>query len=132
MPYILARALTDGKVGLEAFTDRAVRDTSVRKLAEKIQMDHDPGLSEDEEGSRPTTVAVQLKNGQTLSHRVNYPKGGRQIPLSALEMQGKFMECAMRAIRKEAADQVLEYLGHLEDLDDLEPLCRLLIGENKE
>jgi 2-methylcitrate dehydratase PrpD len=132
MPYILARALIDGKVSLDTFTDEAVRDSSVKEVAEKIYMEHDPELKEGEKGGRPTRVVIRLKDGGTLSQRVDYPKGSKEAPLNSLAMQGKFVECAVRAIRKEAANQVVEYLGHLEDLDDLEPLCRLLIGENKE
>jgi 2-methylcitrate dehydratase PrpD len=50
MGYILARAIIDGKVTLDTFTDEAIRDTSVLRLAEKVHMEVDPELEEDAEG----------------------------------------------------------------------------------
>ncbi|MBM4298392.1 MAG: MmgE/PrpD family protein, partial [Deltaproteobacteria bacterium] len=37
MPYLVARALLDGKVSLHAFTDAAVREPNVLKFAERVQ-----------------------------------------------------------------------------------------------
>jgi 2-methylcitrate dehydratase PrpD len=128
MPYILARALVDGRLGLDSFTDKAVQETSVRKLAEKVQMEHDPELSEDEEDRQPSKVTIQLRDGRRFSHRVDYPRGGHQVALSAEEIRDKFVECARKAIKEESASQVLAYLRDVQNLDNLEPLCRLLVG----
>ena len=128
MPYILARALVDGRLGLDSFTDEAVRETSVRNLAEKVQMELDPELSEDKEDSQPSKVTIQLKDGRRFSHQVDYPKGGRRVPLSPEEIRDKFVGCARQAITEESASQLLAYLRDVQDLDNLEPLCRLLAG----
>lgn len=128
MPYILARALVDGRLGLDSFTDKAVQETAVRKLAEKVQMELDLELSEDKEDSQPSKVTIQLKDGRSFSHRVDYPKGGRQVPLSPEEIRDKFVECARTAITEESTNRVLAYLRDVQDLDSLEPLCGLLAG----
>src|SRR5437773_10316326 len=44
MPYLVARAIIDGKVGLDIFTDSAVRDQSVLSLAARVQMREDNNL----------------------------------------------------------------------------------------
>lgn len=129
MPYILARALIHGKLRLEHFTDDAVRDASVRQLGERISMEHDPGIEDSREGRRPSRVTIRLKDGRSLSQRVDFPKGGRQVPMTREEIREKFVECARTAIDKEAAERVLDYLDRLENLNDLEPLCKLLLGK---
>ncbi len=128
MPYILARALENGKLALDAFTDKAVQETSVRKLAEKIQMELDPELSEEKEDTQPSRVTIQLNDGRQFSHRVDYPKGGRHVPLTQEEIRHKFLECATKAINEQSAIQILAYVRDLENHDHLEPLWRLLVG----
>ncbi len=64
MPYLVARALIDGKVSLHAFTDAAVRDRNVLKLAERVQMNLDNDLRKTDPGGRPCRVTVRLKDGQ--------------------------------------------------------------------
>ncbi|MBI2351407.1 MAG: MmgE/PrpD family protein [Deltaproteobacteria bacterium] len=128
MPYILARALVDGRLGLDSFTDKAVQDSSVRKLAEKVQMELDLDLSEDKEDSQPSKVTIELKDGRSFSQRIDYPKGGRYVPLSPEEIRDKFVECARKAITEQSTNRVLAYLLDVQDLDALEPLCELLAG----
>ncbi len=129
MAYILARAIIDGKVTLDTFTDEAVLNPAVLNLAEKVQMEVDPDLEENEEGSRPCTVMVHLKDGRSLSRSVEYPKGTPQSPLSAKELKEKFVECAKRALKEKAANQALEMLEALEGLESVAPLCQLLMAE---
>ena len=129
MPYILARALIDGKLGLETFTDEAIRDSEVHRLAEKIHMEVDPDVDVKREGDNPCKVVIRSKDGRTFSRRVDYPKGSPQAPLTPQELRKKFVECARRALSEKVVGQVLEYLDRLERLENLNPLCQLLMGE---
>ncbi|MFC1814367.1 MmgE/PrpD family protein [Thermodesulfobacteriota bacterium] len=128
MPYILARALIHGKLKIEHFTDEAVWDVSARNLGEKISLEHDPEMDDTSGNRRPGRVTIRFKDGRTLSQHVDYPKGGRQVPLTLEEIRQKFFECAERIVANETAYRVLEYLERLETLSNLEPLCQYLIG----
>ena len=79
MPYLVARALIDGKVSLHAFTDAAVRDQNVLKLAERVQMNLDNNLKKTDPGGRPCRVTVRLKNGQVLSREAQHAKAVRNF-----------------------------------------------------
>ena len=131
MPYVLARALMHGRLVLDHFTDEAVRDPLVTDLAEKISMGHDSTF-QDVEGRRPAHVTIQLKGGSTHSHRVDFPKGSKQSPLSPEEFREKFVECAGKAAEKETIDRFLEHLKDLENLPDLKPLCELLMSKDRQ
>ena len=115
MGYILARAVVDGKVTLDTFTEEAIRDTSVIGLAEKVHMEVDPELEEDAEGSHPSKVTIRLKDGRTISGRVDYAKGtAKKWPLTPEELRDKLINCARRALREKA---VLEAAAMIEKLE---------------
>ena len=128
MPYLLARAIIDGRVFIDAFTDSAVRDPNVLKLAERIQMRLDNNLPSTDLGSRPCRVTLRLKNGQTHSRVVQNAKGSPEFPLTADELKGKFTDCARQTLNESATNRVLDDLDRLETLKDIRPLCQLLLG----
>ncbi|MFQ5682578.1 MAG: MmgE/PrpD family protein [Candidatus Binatia bacterium] len=131
MPYVLARAMTDGKVSLDTFTDDAVREHRILELAAKVHMTVDPGLRESGAGSRPCRVAIRLNNGTSFSRDVDHPRGSPEILLSPAELRAKFVECATRAISKETANRVLGYLHRLETVTDIRPLCEILSAKGE-
>jgi 2-methylcitrate dehydratase PrpD len=131
MPYLLARAIIDGRLFIDAFTDSAVRDKNVLRLAEKIQMHPEPDLQPTALGSRPCKVTIRLRDGRTFSRQIDYAKGSREAPLTAEELKQKFISCAREALDDNSIEQVIEYVEHLEALEDIRPMCQLLIGPNR-
>jgi 2-methylcitrate dehydratase PrpD len=128
MPYLLARAMIDGKVGLDVFTDEAVREPNILKLAERIEMRLDPDLKASGPGGRPCRVTIRLRNGETYSIEKEHAKGSPEVPMTLEELRGKFTDCARQALDREAAERALEAIESLETLSDIRPLCRLLMG----
>jgi 2-methylcitrate dehydratase PrpD len=128
MPYLVARAIIDGKVGLNIFTDSAVRDENVLKLAERVQMNLDNNLKKTDAAGRPCRVTIRLKNGQTYSREAQHAKGGPEFPLSEDELRSKFFDCAKEAISAESAQRALEHIQRLETLDSVRPVCDLIRG----
>ncbi len=128
MPYIVARALMDGRLGLDTFSDEAGRDPAVRSLGEKIEMELDPDLQENDDVSRPCKVILRQKDGTVLSQSVEPGLATQRSSLSSQELEEKFTDCACRVINSEAAAEVLRQIDHLEDLDSLDPLFKLLIA----
>ena len=128
MGYVLARAIIDGKVSLDAFTDAAVRERHILELAEKVHMSLNSGFAESSTGARPCNVSIRLKNGETFSRQVEHAKGGPEVPLSPEELRGKFVDCARRAIDEKSIQGALQYIERLESLEDVRPLCQLLRG----
>ncbi len=128
MPYLVARAIIDGKVGLDIFTDSAVRDQKVLELAERVQMNLDNNLKKTDAAGRPCRVTIRLKNGQTYSREAQHAKGGPEFPLSEDELRSKFFDCAKEAIPTESAQRALEHIQRLETLDSVRPVCDLIRG----
>jgi len=128
MPYLVARAVIDGKVSLHAFTDSAVRDPHVLKLAERVQMRLDTNLKKTDPGGRPCRVTVHLKNGQVLSREAQHAKGGPEFPMTEEELRGKFTECARQALNESAAKNALAQIESLESVENVRSLAEILRG----
>jgi 2-methylcitrate dehydratase PrpD len=128
MPYLLSRAITDGKVGLDIFTDEAVRDRNILTLAEKIEMRLDPSLKASSPGGRPCRVTMRLKNGQTYSCEKEHAKGTPEVPMTLDEMRSKFTDCARQTLDRESTERARESIERLETLSDIRPLCEILRG----
>jgi 2-methylcitrate dehydratase PrpD len=128
MPYLLARAIIDGRLFLDAFTDSAVKDQNVLRLAERVQMHLDSNLQPTALGSRPCKVTVRLRDGRTLSRQIDYAKGSREAPMTAEEHRQKFIGCAREAVDDRSIQRILEVVDGLESLPDIRPLCHLLMG----
>jgi 2-methylcitrate dehydratase PrpD len=88
-PYCIATALVHGAVGLEHFTDDAVRDEAVLALAAKVSFVVDP----DNPYPRRFTghVRAELEDGRTVEERQSDMRGGAEAPLSRAEIEAKFI-----------------------------------------
>jgi 2-methylcitrate dehydratase PrpD len=131
MPYLIARALTDGNLTLDTFTDEAVRNESVRQLLKRVDMRVDPALQAGADGSRPAAVSIRLKNGQTLTATEKFPKGSLQLPMTSEELVAKFRACARGVISDSSTDRALRYIGTLDTMRSVRPLAALLAGVSK-
>ena len=130
MSYLLARAMFDGKVSIDAFTDTAVRDRHVLELAEKVRMRLDPDLSKNTKARLVSKVEIGLKNGQSFFRRVDYAKGSLVVPVTAEELKQKFVDCSLRVLAEEEANQALDGVMCIETMDDIRPFCQLLGGRH--
>ncbi len=126
MPYLIARALIDGNVMLETFTDEAVRKQDVLQLLEKVEMKIDPKLQSGADGSRPATVTIRLKDGQTQTLHQRFPKGSPEVPMTRDELQAKFRACSRGVISDASAERTLAYVDRLETMSSIRPLTDLL------
>lgn len=126
MPYLIARALTDGNIALDTFTDEAVRNEDVRQLLQRVDMTVDSRLQAGSDGSRPASVSIRLKSGQTLAATERFPKGSPQVPMTSEELEAKFRACARGVISGASCDRALRYVGTLETMRSVRPLATLL------
>ena len=130
MGYLVARALIDGKLMLDAFTDEEVRDANVLRLVEKVEMKVDPSLppSQSSDGSRAATVKIRLNNGQTYTRNERFPKGSPQLPMTPDELKEKVRACARGVIAASSFEKAMADISNLESLASIKPLAELVRG----
>jgi 2-methylcitrate dehydratase PrpD len=87
-PYCIAAGFLRGAVGLDAFTDAAVRDPRVLALAAKVRYRIDP----DNPYPREFTghLRAVLRDGHVIEERQPHLRGGAHEPLTRAELEEKF------------------------------------------
>jgi 2-methylcitrate dehydratase PrpD len=87
-PFILATGFLCGGVGLDAFTDNAVRDEAVLALAAKVRYVVDP------DNPYPNAftghIRVVLNDGSVVEERQPHFRGGAKEPLTRADLEEKF------------------------------------------
>ena len=128
MQYVLAAALLDGRVGLDAFEDAAVRRPAAQALLPRVTVHEDPtiaaGANPIEEGH--VDVEVRLRAGATLTRRVVHPRGSPRDPLRPADLAAKFLDCADAALEPEEAEAALTRLLAVEREPDVRGLVASL------
>ncbi len=132
LPYAVARALIDRRMGLAQFTDEKVQDPQVRELMDKVRIDILPEYSRDGGGAdvnaiaAPAIVEIKLSDGRLLSRKIIYYRGDPNRPLSADDVATKFTDCVEPVLGLERTGQVLAMMNQLETLDDTRDLVAKL------
>ncbi len=132
MPYILARALVDGALLLDTFTDEAAADPAIRRIAGNIVMELDASLVETADGARPAAVMVRLKDGGELHRRVDHSRGRPEKPLTQAELRDKFDTCAARVLDPERSRHMADVIDGLDRVESIRELCESLAGSPSE
>jgi 2-methylcitrate dehydratase PrpD len=91
-PYCVAGGFVRGNVGLDAFTDAAVKDPAVIAVAGKVRYVIDP------DNPYPNNftghIRAVLNDGREVEERQPHIRGGAHEPLSRTDIEDKFALCA--------------------------------------
>ena len=113
LPYLLASALVDGRLALDAFTADALVRPGVRALIPRIRMRPDPTQPGDvnvDAVPLRATVTVQLAGGDKRSRTVQEPRGHPCRPLGRDALHAKFVDCASRGLPAAEHDAAFDAL----------------------
>jgi len=124
--YAVARALVDGAVRLDDFEGDAHFDSKVRAIMAKTTAMPHPDMPDDSPDQFGAEVIVALKDGRTVSRRINSLVGrGGDYPLTSEELWEKFNDCVKRVLPVNdipALFAKLEKLEHIKNIRELTPL----------
>jgi 2-methylcitrate dehydratase PrpD len=87
-PYCLAAGFVRGGVGLDAFTDEAVRDPAVLAVAAKARYEIDP--KNPYPANYTGHVRAVLRDGSVVEERQPHLRGGGHEPLTRRDIEEKF------------------------------------------
>lgn len=111
-PYCIAHGFVHGGVGLDAFTDEAVRDKAVLALAAKVRYRIDP------DNPYPANytghIKATMKDGSVIEERQPHLRGGAREPLTRADIEDKFrLNCRHGGWDTARTDQALAALRGL-------------------
>lgn len=131
VPYVTARALTRGTLGLSDFNSAAYQDGATRRLAENITVairDGDPPNA-----LTPIDVTVTLLDGTTYDQHVEHVYGSPQNRFGRDGQLAKFRAncaAAARPIAEGQAAQLIEKLSELRNVGDVAELVLLMVAQD--
>ena len=128
MPFTVAAAITDRRVGLAQVTDGKVNDPVIKSLIKKVTLSVHPDwvAGKDTADTRADMIIMKLKNGKEYSHEVIMPKGSGGNPASDDEVLTKYRECAKVVLDDKATERCIELVWQLEKLADVKEIMQVV------
>jgi 2-methylcitrate dehydratase PrpD len=123
IPWGVASAIIGRRVGLDDFTDSAIKNNDVLELTQKMRVEVDNTLHKP--GPEPTRVKVITKDGKAFEKVVENPLGSLERPMSFEDCAKKFTDCA-KVLDAKKIERIIQLVGQLERLDDIQEIIRLL------
>jgi 2-methylcitrate dehydratase PrpD len=124
LPYLVAVMLVKGRAGLAEFTDAAVRDPEVLRVAERVGYELDETI--DYPRQFVGDVAITLAGGNVIRERQDRPRGGPDAPLTRGELEAKFRANARLSLPDPRVEQLVGAVSRLPASPDLAELTACL------
>jgi 2-methylcitrate dehydratase PrpD len=110
--YNVAVALIDGRAYLEQFTPSRISAPDVCELAARVAVEIDPEMDRVYPGLYAGIVHIETKDGRRFTRRVDHSKGMPENPMSAHEIDEKFLSLAASAVGRARAGVLLQKVRH--------------------
>ena len=116
LPYCVAVAFVDGKVGLEQFSERRIKDPKLHSLIQKVRVVRNRGLTAQYPEAMPNIIKIITKDGRQFLKKVAYPKGHPKNSMTDKEVEEKFKSLAKGHVSPKDTDKMLNRLWRLEKI----------------
>lgn len=126
VPYCIAVAALDRQVGQAQFTPERVAAPDVGDLLARTEIVSVPELTALYPQKFPARVTVTLRSGRKLTATRLFPKGDPQEPLSASEIEAKFVQNASARLSQTHAVELAGFIRSLPEHKDLSRLNELI------
>jgi 2-methylcitrate dehydratase PrpD len=126
MGYAMALAIRDGVVRPADFQGKSPRDPELTRIAKATEVTADPELTAIYAERKPCEVTIHLRDGCTLSERVDYCRGEPENPPEPATVIAKFRVNSGERLSANILDEIVERVLGLEYEKELGPLLRLL------
>jgi 2-methylcitrate dehydratase PrpD len=117
--YTVAVALSDRRLGMEQFTPERIRDPKLQDLASRVSIAADPKMEAMRPANRACIVEVTLKDGKTVTGRVDYPLGDPRKPFSDAELMKKFQGLAAHVLNQDKVNKLSSLVFELDKVADV-------------
>ena len=126
LPYAVAVALCDGRVGLAQFNPSRVSADEVQALTGRVEVEQDASFGAPDGSDAPAVLRADLNDGRSLIETVEHARGSPQRPPTRPEFEAKFRQCAAAVLSTERTLLAARCLYQLDTLPDLRSLVDIL------
>jgi len=124
--YILPVGLVFGRVIIDDILFDRKRHPEVARLSAGMTLVHEPALDETYPERYASIVDLVLKDGRTVSRRVDFAKGTREAPLTPDEIEDKYYRLTGPVVPRPRAAAIRDLVARLSSAADLARLAALL------
>jgi 2-methylcitrate dehydratase len=122
LAYVTARAMFDGDITNESFSEQKYRDPAVLAFMQKIKVAEDPMLTARTGGAVPTRVTATLADGQRITREIDHAPGFAARPMTRAEVERKFRGNVSGRWPKQQTEANLKALWAIDRASDLAAL----------
>ena len=126
LPYAVAVALCDGRVGLPQFNPSRVSAEDVQALTGRVEVEQDASFEAPDGSDAPAVLRADLNDGRNLTETVEHARGSPQRPPTRPEFEAKFRQCTAAVLSTERTLLAARCLYQLDALPDLRSLVDIL------
>lgn len=126
IPYTVASAIIQRKFTIAEIQEHRIRDQQVLSLAKKVKCIVDDSINT---FAVPVVVEINLRNGISVSKKIEILKGSPANPTTEEEDIQKFNECinfGIRRISDERRDKLVKLILNLEELSNIQEMIQYL------
>jgi aconitate decarboxylase len=127
LPYCVATWLLDGDCFVDQFTEKKVADAARMKLAEKVEVLHDPEITAlGAKFRHKVHVEAHLADGTVMKRTVEAARGSEKKFASDTEIVEKFEKLAHKTLPKAQVARLRDAMLGLEKVKNAAELARLM------
>jgi 2-methylcitrate dehydratase len=127
-PYCVAVALLDGRVTLQSFGPKRLRDSALAEFMKKIRVVRDDDFVDRYPAAMPTPITVRTREGKAYTKQKDLPLGHPGNPMSDQEVEAKFRSLVSRRLGRTRTERLIHsvwQLDRLRDIGTMMPLMRV-------
>ena len=115
MPFGAAVAALHRSAGVGEYRPELITAPEVAAMMDRVECYRSADLDAAFPDRWPAEVEIELRDGRTLSERVDFPKGDPENPLTPTELEGKFRELTAGVVTATGQARVIEATRRLGD-----------------
>ncbi|MBI3979991.1 MAG: MmgE/PrpD family protein [Chloroflexi bacterium] len=129
LPYTVAVALADRKLGPDQMLPKRVADPAVHELASRVTVREDPEMEAQYPQRLAQTMTVRLKDGRQVTRRIDRSLGSPERRMTEADITAKFLGEAEQWLGTDEARRAVDLILDVERLDRIDGLAAALAGQ---
>ncbi len=126
IPYTVAVGLMYGDVTADHFDDTYLHNPALLELVQKVHVHVSEAANRRAPEALLSLVEVTTTSGERHRAEVPYHRGHWKNPMTDAEVEAKFRALAAGVLALEQTDHLLDRLWHLEQVEDIGDVIRLV------
>jgi len=124
LPYCIASILVRGTCNVEDFSEEAIKDLNVLKLASLVSYEEDS--SQDFPRYFPGSVEITFDDGNKIIEHEKFQRGCLKNPMTKEDIEKKFLDNSTMVFNRDTSERLLDSIMGLDKSENLNALLELV------